>query len=396
MPDDVEMITDEFIDDVTDDEPEVDDTDLFADDTNESEDDTVEDPDEAKEEDEEEKKASETAHPFDRPSLAQIKAAYPDIFQKFPQLKDMYFREKEYTELFSTVGEAKEAAENNSAFAAIQSDIMTGTGEQFFSAVKEADPKALDRFAGNLMHTLSRVDRGAFFKAANPLVQDVALRMYEKGVKEGDANLQNSAKFLAEFFFGHEDFATGAKSSVTAEVPKDNSVENERQQFQQERYSAALDNVQTSAKGKLIALIDNDKFDPHGALTPFVKKTIIDSIVRDIGQQLTADKQHVGYMDRLWAEAKRGNYKDLSRIESAFLARAKNLVTTLRSKYVSEATGKRIAIAKDAKQKIQSIQSRKSGGGGSAPSGNSGSGKIDYRKTSNMDILNDTVTYKGK
>src|SRR5215475_3565405 len=43
------------------------------------------------------------------PKRAEIKAAYPDIFKKFPQLERALYREHAYAEVFSSVADAKEA-----------------------------------------------------------------------------------------------------------------------------------------------------------------------------------------------------------------------------------------------------------------------------------------------
>lgn len=362
--------------------------------TDETEEDESTDESADETEETEEEPTDEKTHPFDRPTVAQLKAAYPDIFKKFPGMQDMYFREKEYTKLFATIDEAKEASENNIAFVNIQEDIMKGTGEQFFSALKEADTKSLERFSGTLMSTLAKVDLNSFYKAANPLIEDVVRRAYDKGTKEKNENLQNSALFIAEFFFGDESFATGKKTSVAPVTEGKSEVETDREKFNNERYTVALSSAQTNCKSSLVKLIDNDKFDPQGALSPFIKKTIINSIIDEIGTQLTADKAHMRYMDTLWANAKRGDYRDLSRIESAYLARAKDLVSSLRVKYISDAMGKRMTIAKGNKQKLQNIQSRKEGGSSGTPSKTGGkTGRIDYSKTSDDDILNDRITY---
>src|SRR5437763_300329 len=44
-----------------------------------------------------------------RPTFKDIKAKYPNLFKDFPDLRDMVFRERDYSELFPTVEDAKEA-----------------------------------------------------------------------------------------------------------------------------------------------------------------------------------------------------------------------------------------------------------------------------------------------
>src|SRR5438445_13483185 len=47
--------------------------------------------------------------PFDRPTIKAIKAEFPEFFNKFPELKESYLREIEFTKIFPTVEDAKEA-----------------------------------------------------------------------------------------------------------------------------------------------------------------------------------------------------------------------------------------------------------------------------------------------
>src|ERR1043165_985564 len=55
-------------------------------------------PDEKEDEkDSEEPPEDLVSHPFERPSLKQVEEAFPGLLKKFPSLRDMYFREAEYS-----------------------------------------------------------------------------------------------------------------------------------------------------------------------------------------------------------------------------------------------------------------------------------------------------------
>jgi len=66
---------------------------------------------EAKEEEEEEEEEELELGPR-RPSFKEIKEKYPDFFKTFPELREAFFRESEYTKIFPTVEDAKEALED--------------------------------------------------------------------------------------------------------------------------------------------------------------------------------------------------------------------------------------------------------------------------------------------
>jgi len=47
------------------------------------------------------KKTKKPEIAFDRPTISEIKKEFPDFFKKFPQLRDSYFREIEFTKYFN-------------------------------------------------------------------------------------------------------------------------------------------------------------------------------------------------------------------------------------------------------------------------------------------------------
>ena len=365
-----------------------------------------EDDEEPELEEEELDETPETTHPFDRPSLKSVEEKFPGLLKAFPALRDMYFREAEYSKLFPTVDEAKEAASNHNAFNNLHDDIFNGDGSKMFSAIKEEDEKGLEKFSGQILSSLFKVHPPSFWRAANPLVEDIARNMFSKGVKENNDSLQNAARYLSDYFFGNTEVAEGKKTSIV-KVEDNNEVKKEREAFDNEKGTAFRSNVEQSLRPQIVKLIESidpktekSRLDPDGVFSNFIKNTIIDRIIDDLGTQLIADKNHIRFMDSLWAVAKRNGRTDAdkTRIISAYLARAKSLIPSLRSKYVSEALGQKARISSGKKEKVEDINSRRDGG--TLGRGSNGSGKnyspksINYSKTSDADILNDNITYK--
>ena len=371
-------------------------------------DETVEAPDEEESEEEpsedKEPEPVETFHPFTRPSIKQINEAYPDLFKKFPSLREMYFREAEYSKVFPTVDDAKEAFENSESYNTIRSDVFEGNGVKFLTAIKEVDDKSLNRFSGTLLGTLYKVSPESFWRAANPLIEDVARNMYAKGVKEGNENLQNSAKWLSDYFFGNTEIAEGKKTSaVKDESPE---VNEERKKFDDERHTIFRSGIETDVRSQLVNLINatdaksgKSRLDPDGIFSKFIKDTVIDRVITELGTQLSADKDHIKFMDSLWEKARRNGRTDAdkARIISAYLARAKSLIPTLRSRYVSEAMGHNERRSNKAKEITDRTGARKDISSGRASNGkekNYDPRSINYSKSSDLDILNDNITYK--
>lgn len=370
-----------------------------------------EEPDEDIESDDEPPEPEETpeisTHPFERPSLKSVEEKFPGLLKAFPSLRDMYFREAEYSKIFPTIDDAKEADENNIAFNSIRESIYQGDGNKLFSAIKETGDKELEKFSTNILPTLFKVHPQSFWRAANPLVEDIARNMFNKGNKENNESLKNAALYLSDYFFGNTEIAEGKKTSII-KVEDNSEVNKEREKFDNERGTAFRSGIENDVRSELIKLIEGsdpktgkNRLDPDSVFSPFIKTTIIDRIISDLGSQLTSDKDHIKFMDSLWSSSKRNGRtdKDKVRIISAYLARAKSLIPSLRSKYVSEALGQKTRVSSGTKKKSEEISSRSDSGtlgrGSNGKEKNYNPKSIDYSKTSDADILNDNIRYRN-
>jgi hypothetical protein len=359
---------------------------------------------EPEEEEEEEEQPVAELHPFERPSLKNIQETYPDFFKKFPSMRDMYFREAEYSKIYPTIEDAKEAQENNTAFQNLRDDIFSGNGERLLGAIKGQDPKALHKFAGNFLGTLVKVDNEAFWRAANPLVEDIARSMFARGVNEGNESMANAARYLSHYFFGNVDVAEGKTTTIKREEPQ-NEVSKEKEEWENKKQFEFRGVIENDVRGQLTDIIvgldertGKAKLDPQELLSPFIRQTIIDRVIQDIGSTLGSDDAHLKYMDSLWARARINGRttNDKERIVNAYLNRARAMAPALRSKYVSEALGKRVRAAGEKVSKVQSIPGRTPNIGKTPSNGRTDYNpkQIDYRKTSDYDILNDDIKYK--
>ena len=106
------------------------------------------------------------------------------------------------------------------------------------------------------------------------------------------------------------------------------------------------------------------------------------------------------FINGLWAKAAKAGFTGewKSRITDAYLARARQLVPSVRAHILSEVgftqqrnSGRKMAIVKK-----NSRAEAGTGGGHSKSSGTyDASRKIDYSKTSDEDLINDNVTYRS-
>lgn len=346
--------------------------------------------------------------PHERPSVAALKEKFPTIFKEFPALRDMYFREKEFSALFPTVADAKEASDNNVAFSGLRDSVLSGDSAALFTAMSETDPKSLEKFASKVLPSLYSRNPDLHFKAVTPLLENVARQMYNNGKKSGNANMMNSALYLSEFIFGEDGVAKGEKTFTPKEEAKpDTSVADERAAFLVEKFTAFNNEVTTDGTKGLSDLILEKgaagklKIDPEGVFSKFIRDSISDKIIAEVNEQMSADKAHMAYMNSLWSKAAKDGYKGdwKARIISAYLARAKSLVPTIRTRLVSEASGTTSDASKGKLKIMEKTASRRETGSGGRDANRNGSKTydpktIDWDKTSDADLLDDKPSFK--
>lgn len=348
-----------------------------------------------------------------RPSFKDITTKFPTLLKEFPQIRDMYFREQKLTEVFPTVEEAQEAREDLESFKLLESNLKSGKVEDLsntLSAIKDLGEDTLINMAINFLPSLQKLDQNAYYSATTPIVLDIVRSLYDAGIKNGNENLKNTGLAAALYFFGDKDVASGAKTvnlpkTKVQEDKKDDALENERRQFSQERYSSLLSDVNTDYISEISSAIQ-DGIDPDGIMTKFLKEALTEKIIKSINQVLSADTNHQSKMKSLWKQAESSKFsrdwKD--RIKFAALSRAKSIMPTIRNKARAEAlntkenNGKRVSENVGKSVKIEGQRSgsvRTISNSSMSKIGSINPNKIDYKKTSDMDILQGKVTLKS-
>lgn len=355
--------------------------------------------------DEEEKKDEEVTY-YDRPSIKQIKEKYPDFFKSFPQLRDMYFRESEFSKVFPTVEDAREASSNSESYIALRDSALNGDARTIFTAVNEADSKALNKMAEGLLTTLYDISKDAHWTAVLPVLQNVVQSFYQEGVSSKKDDIKNAALHLSKFIFNDFEVARG-KSLTPRQDPKVSEerkeIEAERAKLNSDKFAGFTNSVYSDGGDGLLRLIGGEKkIDPDGNLTKGMRDYVVNKVVEEVNHQMQSDPEHVRMMQSLWNRAKREGYSDAwkSRLVSAYLARAKSLVPTIRAKYVSEVLGTTVKSSDKTRQKVEVQNGRvEPGSSGRAAKDrpvNYSAKDVDWGRTSDLDYINDNVTLKGR
>ena len=327
-----------------------------------------------------------------RPSFKDLTTAFPDIFKKFPDLREIIGREHDFTEIFDSVDEAKEAVENSKDFSFFEEKVMGGDAKTFLNVIKDADKADLTTFVGNFLPALKELNADLYLETTAPLLIDALTSAYNDGLRANNDNLKNSALYIAKYLFNDHRFATGEAKlpKREAKTPEKNeeqeAFEREKASFRRERFETASQDVESRVMEKLTADLRSNL--PEG-VSDFTSKHIIEDIINECTSNLLANKLYLKDTERGWELAEKSNYdfsskqRMINKIYNAY----RQILPEVRRKVIHAATGK--------KEERKETRPEPSGSsrGGTSSARNSGK-EVDYRKTSDEDLFSGKITYK--
>jgi hypothetical protein len=340
--------------------------------------------------------------------LKKIKEKYPDFAKtnEFRELRNAYHRESQYTELFPTLDDAKEAAENNDTFNKLNADIVgKGDVSSLLTAVKDASPDSLKKIALGFMDTLARIDQNLYADAIAPITRKVAKQIYASGMKILKANPESddgkalvaTARNITHFYFEDAELAGKDEPQPDTRITeKERELETREQAIIREKFQGAYSIAATSVDKNLDKQILQG-LDPDGKLNEFVRDSLVEKIKKEVMGQIDQDQLHLRRMNSLWKRAQSEGYnrESLSRIVSAYLERARPIIPTVRNKFRSIAIGKGREREEESPKIVKGRSGRAPANDGKINVRNVDSRKIDYRNTSDDDIFEGKVKLKG-
>jgi hypothetical protein len=347
---------------------------------------------EEKAEGEEEEEVEDNPLPG-RPAYKELKAAYPDLFKKFPGLRDAIFREQKFAEHFPTVEDAATAATKADNYDVLEASVVNGDPSLIYTELSRNNPEAFGKLVENLLPSLMELDRKAYVRATFPVLEDLIRSAYEDGKRSNDKNLMYAAGHLAKHVFGKPDIPEHRVK--TGPHPAEVQLREERERHQQERSQAFSQELSSAAYTELSKLASQGIGDPEKKLTDFVRKAIIRDSLAELDEQLTKDPALGRTLKQLWKRASQGGFtrEHQASILSAHLARAKQLLPVIRNRKVTEALGVPSTTDNKDKQKRTVSDGRSARAAGpSTPRPQ----EIDWGKTSDEDILSDRVTLRKR
>lgn len=297
-----------------------------------------EDEEEDKKDDEEdEDKLDETELDLVAPyKKKDILKEFPNLEKKFPYLFHAYYGHQQYTEVFPTVEDAKEASEKANILDAFEKDVMSGSTEKVLKAIAQ-DEKAFNKLIDDYLPALHRVNKDAAMHVVTNIYKNAIVQMAQHATETKDDELKDAVIRLNKFLFNSDKISLPTKL-VTTDDTAEKTIAEERRQMAMQRFDEVQGDLQTRVDNSIKATIAAN-IDKAGSMSPFEKRHAIDEAFGLLEKALLANKPFRGQMDQLWKAAFQSNYSrpSLERIKSAFFAKAKTVLPAVIKQARSEA-----------------------------------------------------------
>lgn len=305
----------------------------------------------------------------------EILKKYPNLFKDFPYLETAYYREQQFTEILSTIDDAKAAAESHQVLQRFTEDMVEkGNVKNVLKMIKEGDnPEVYAQVVDNYMEHLREIDPQAHVHVQSNLVKNIILGMVEEAKASNDDDLRTAALLLNKWAFGSAKFTPPqkmAKETPPEDKTKEAEISKREQEFNERVIRTATTEVNTRVNNAIKGAIENN-IDPNGSMTDYVKR----NAVRDAQEKLTSliekDTRFQKIVEKLWEKAAKNNFSTDSQneIRKAFLSKAKSLLAPViksarnealkgMGKRVKEETGEEDETPQPRRERIERNQER--------------------------------------
>jgi hypothetical protein len=310
-------------------------------DDEETEDDELEELEELIEEDdkdepEEDELEQELIAPVSRKKILK---EFPELFKKFPHIERALYKSQQYGELFPTLDDAREFKSKAETLDSFETDLANGDVEKILTATKSSAPNAFAKIVDNLITTINKVDPNASITITGNIISHTIYSMAMEARKTKNEALLNAASLLNQFVFGTSDYVSPKKLATEERAdPEKAKLETERQQFLQDRFQVANQDLSSRVTNAIKDTIDSN-IDPKGSMEDYVRKNASRDAFEIVNQMLVTDKRFQQIKDKLWERAAKNNFnsQSVADIRKAFLSRAKQLLPTAINKARMEA-----------------------------------------------------------
>ena len=270
----------------------------------------------------------------------EILAKYPSLFKDFPYLEKAYYREQQFTEVFPTIPDAKQALAKSQTLDRFEQELVGGGNtETILKAVREENPKAFFKIVDNYLPTLAKVDEKAYLHVIGNLTKHTIYSMVQEARKSNNEVLQSAAQILNQFAFGTSSFSP--PQNLTPPKSEDNqntAVEQRERAFVNQQFNTTVNDLNTRVNNTLQNTIEAN-IDPKQSMTDFVRRHASTEALEELNKLIGQDTRFKTLADRLWEKCLEENFSKTSvdRIKSAYLSKSKTLLPSVIKKARNEA-----------------------------------------------------------
>lgn len=326
-----------FLDDESEEEPE----------SEEETEDTEEEPEETDELKLDEEKPEDELELAKIPKMKDIEAAYPGILKKFPALRNSFYRERAFSEVFPTVQDAKDAKESIEQFNEVQGELLSGNIEGTLQRVKATNEKAFNKIAAGILDSLVKVDPNSHLGVTRQVTKGVLNYLYTAAsntLKKDPNNkqaeqLQIATELIHDALYNTREVTPDqVQRVIEQEDPERAKFNAERESFEKSRYTTAFNSVSSKINNVLTNAVSKE-IDPRSSLPPYVKSNLVKDVMAECDRQLMGDKPFRNLIDKMWLNAKNNNYSDesLTKIQTALKQKAATILPGIMRAKKSEA-----------------------------------------------------------
>lgn len=314
----------------------------------EPEEDTEEDTGEESESEEPEEELEEEEEPEPEPdekvltTWTDIKGKYPNFAKDFPDVKNALFREQQFSEVFSSPNEAKEAQEKIQVFDQLSNDVVDqGNIENLFDTIKTQNKESFEKIAYSLLPYFQESNKDLYYEIAARPIKQLLRAAWQEGNGE-QTDLGKAAAHIHKYFFKNLNFSEKVKS----EGGKEPSTKSKREQELESR----LQQIESSKQQEFLSAVDDsyinrmsrhirEGIDKDERLTEWSKAKVAEDVLREIQSQLKKDTRYVSAINSLIRQAGQNGFTNdfKTRIINTALVRAKSLMPEIRKRVVGDA-----------------------------------------------------------
>jgi hypothetical protein len=321
-----------------------------------------------------------------------------------PKLRDFYFAERSYREMFPTIAEARELRSmfptvDDARGIATQAErllaaerVYVDQPQEFIKGIAQGNPAAFEKFADALPGALYDIDPNMYrAKVAEPVVRSLIANMSKGAVQAGDEELQAAVAVLSERL-GLQDQAPAATPAHDPRLAEWEALKRDAEERQQETARNFDASIQRTFFEGLNKTVDEAIKQLNPSMSERALVRVHNEIVEGVVAKLTQNQWLSGQAQAL----QRGGGYDMAHLERVVGLLAKHaspLIAPTVKTVMNEWTNDIVRANAQERSEAKRVAGQKEIGANAAPRDDNGRFKKVvpnhelYQKYTDMDII---------